>query len=33
MDFILFLLSFVGLCGWLDHWASSTDTAATQARR
>lgn len=23
MDFILFLLMFVGLCGWLDNWATT----------
>jgi hypothetical protein len=27
MDFILFLLIFIGLCGWLDHWAASGTTA------
>ena len=31
MDFILFLLAFVGLCGWLDNWASTEpSTPATE---
>jgi len=27
MDFLLFLVSFVGLCGWLDNWASAEPAA------
>jgi hypothetical protein len=33
MDFILFLLLFVVLCGRLDNWASAEPRAATEAAR